>query len=270
MYTTLIDTHTLAENLDNPDWVIIDCRFSLADPAIGRKWFTESHIERAVYAHLDEHLSSAPVTDNGRHPLPSPERLRETFGRFGITPQTQVVIYDQIGAVYAGRLWWMLHYMGHEAVAVLDGGWPAWEAGEGKVESGEGKVPEVVQFIGEPRRELLVLIDEVPAQKLLIDSRGAARYRGEIEPLDAVAGHIPNAINYFFQKNWAEDKRLLPPEQLAAAFSKLLGDTAPQDATFYCGSGVSACVNLLAMRHAGLPMGKLYVGSWSEWSRENN
>ena len=274
MYTTLIDSSTLADNLDQPNWVIIDCRFDLSNPDVGEQWYEEAHIPGAVYAHLDRDLSGPPVTDKGRHPLPTPEKMRDVFGRFGITPQTQVVAYDQVGGVYASRLWWMLRYMGHEAVAVLNGGWQVWEAsekGNGRQEVGEsGKQSnQIVEFVGEPRREMLVLMNEVPAQPLLIDSRAANRYAGEVEPIDPVAGHIPGAVNHFYQLNWDEAKQFLPTDQLKSQFVALLDDVTPTEATFYCGSGVSACVNLLAMTHAGLPTAKLYVGSWSEWSREN-
>ena len=267
MFTTLIDAPTLANNLNQPNLVIIDCRFSLADHDLGENDYAKGHIPGAVYAHLDRDLSGPPVTDKGRHPLPTPEKMRGTFGRFGITPQTQVIAYDQVGGVYASRLWWMLRYMGHDAVAVLDGGWQAWERGSGEVESGE-VTREAVGFVGEPKREMLVMMNDVPAQPLLIDSRAANRYRGEVEPIDPVAGHIPDAVNHFYQLNWDENKKFLPAEQMKSHFVALLDDVRPAEATFYCGSGVSACVNLLAMTHAGLPTAKLYVGSWSEWSRE--
>ncbi len=268
MYTTLIDPATLYAHHAAPDWVVVDCRFSLADTAAGQHAYTAAHIPTAVYAHLDNDLSSTPVTDSGRHPLPAPNSLRELFGPLGITATTQVVAYDNGGGMVASRLWWMLRYMGHEAVAVLDGGWQAWEAAGYPTRAGvEQNAPAV--FVGQPRTEWLVVLDEVPHQPLLIDSRDADRYRGENETIDPRAGHIPQAINYPFRANLAADGRYRSPAELREQLTAVLGQTPPAQATFYCGSGVSACVNLLALAHAGLGDGRLYVGSWSEWSSDN-
>jgi thiosulfate/3-mercaptopyruvate sulfurtransferase len=192
--------------------------------------------------------------------------MTQLFGRLGIDHHTQVVAYDDTNGHYAARLWWMLRYMGHAAVAVLDGGWPAWLASDKPTRSGPEQ-REATLFAGEPRPDRLVLIGEVPDLPLLVDSRAPERYRGEVEPLDPVAGHIPGALNRPYSANWTAGGRWQEPDALAAAFNELLGPIAPADSTFYCGSGVSACVNLLAMVHAGLPEGRLYVGSWSEWSR---
>jgi thiosulfate/3-mercaptopyruvate sulfurtransferase len=265
-YTTVIDTATLAAHLDDPDWAIIDCRFELADTGRGEAAYRAGHIPGAVYAHLDRDLSSAPVTDRGRHPLPSPAAMTRLFGRLGIGERTQVVAYDDSSGHYAARLWWMLRYLGHQAVAVLDGGWGAWAA-EGRPTQPGIETRDPALFMGEPRADRLVTIDAVESRPLLVDSRAPERYRGEVEPLDPVAGHIPGAINRPYDANWSADGRWRPPEELAGAFGTLLGGTAAAESTFYCGSGVSACVNLLAMVHAGLPEGRLYVGSWSEWSR---
>ena len=267
MFTTLIDVPTLAQHYENSDWVIVDCRFSLADTTAGRKAYEQAHITGAVYAHLDHDLSSAPVTDNGRHPLPTPTALTKLFSRLGIDNSKQVIAYDDVNGMVASRLWWMLRYMRHEAVAVLAGGWQAWQAAQQPVFSGVEINPSTI-FTGSPRSEWLVQIDDVPNAPLLIDSRAAERYRGEHEPLDAQAGHIPDAVNYFFQNNWSKDGGYLPINQLQQQFNQLLGSTPADDAVFYCGSGVSACANLLALAHAGLGNGRLYVGSWSEWSRD--
>jgi len=267
MFTTLIDALTLQENLGDSSWAVVDCRFSLADPEAGRRAYLEAHIPGAIYAHLDNDLSNPPTTDHGRHPLPPPETLVARFGRMGIGPNTQVVAYDDANGMIASRLWWMLRYMGHTAVAVLDGGWPAWETAGLPTRSGE-ETRETAVFQGEPRRDWLVLINEVPDVPLLVDSRDAARYRGELETIDPVAGHIPGAVNYYYQANWTADGRYRPPAELRAQFDALLNKTPPEQATFYCGSGVSACVNLLAMAHAGLGNGRLYAGSWSEWCRD--
>lgn len=266
MYTTLIDVAAVTNHLANPDWLLVDCRFDLADPAAGRRAYLAGHVPGAIYAHLDEDLSNPPATDNGRHPLPAPEVLAARFARMGIGPATQVVAYDDANGMIASRLWWMLRYMGHQAVAVLDGGWAAWTAADLPQRSGEERRATAV-FTGRANLKWLVRLDEVPAAPLLVDSRDPARFRGELETIDPVAGHIPGAINYYFQENWGENGRYLPAEQIGQKLKGLLGDTPPDTAVFYCGSGVSACVNLLAMAHAGLGNGRLYVGSWSEYCR---
>lgn len=267
MYRTLIDAATLAQHLEDPDWVIVDCRFDLGDTAAGRRSYTQAHIPGAVYAHLDDDLSGPPVTDHGRHPLPTPAALTALFGRLGIDERKQVVAYDSLNGGIAARLWWMLRYMGHAATAVLDGGWAAWEAAGLPVRGGvEAHAPAL--FTGHPRREWLVTVDEVATRPLLIDSRDPQRYRGELEPIDPQPGHIPGAINHFFQDNWGAEGRYLPPEEIRARLTAVLGEITPEAATFYCGSGVTACANLLAMAHAGLGNGRLYAGSWSEWSSD--
>lgn len=267
MYRTVIDAATLAQHLADPDWVIVDCRFDLGDTAAGRRSYTQAHIPGAVYAHLDDDLSGPPVTDHGRHPLPTPAALTALFGRLGMDERKQVVAYDSLNGGIAARLWWMLRYMGHAATAVLDGGWAAWEAAGLPVRGGvEGHAPAL--FTGHPRREWLVTVDEVATRPLLIDSRDPQRYRGELEPIDPQPGHIPGAINHFFQDNWGAEGRYLPPEEIRARLTAVLGEITPEAATFYCGSGVTACANLLAMAHAGLGNGRLYAGSWSEWSSD--
>lgn len=267
MYTTLIDVITLSQHIDHSDWVVVDCRSSLADVTAGRTAYLEAHIPGAIYVHLDDDLSGPPVTNNGRHPLPTPAALTALFGRLGIDEHKQVVTYDANNGAYASRLWWMLRYMGHSAVCVLDGGWQAWqEAGLPTHQGVEQKAPGL--FTGSPHVEWVVQIDEVPMVALLVDSRDPERYRGEIETIDPVAGHIPGAINYYFQHNWTENGRYLPLSQLRDQLQQVLGNIPPEQATFYCGSGVTACVNLLAMAHAGLGNGRLYAGSWSEWCRD--
>ncbi len=267
MYTTLIDAQTVAGHFDDPNWILVDCRFDLSDTEVGWEWYEKAHIPGAVYAHLDEDLSGPPLTDSGRHPLPSPAALTRLFGRLGIDESKQVVVYDNANGVFATRLWWMLRYMGHEAVAVLDGGWAAWEAAKLPTKAGDEE-NETAVFTGAPRSDWLVTIDQVADQPLLIDARSPERYAGLEEPIDARPGHIPGAVNFPFGRTWGEDGRYLPPEELAARLTAVLGDIPPDEATFYCGSGVSACVNLLALAHAGLGNGRLYVGSWSEWSAD--
>lgn len=267
MFTTLINAKTVHAHLDDPKWIIVDCRFQLADVNWGRAVYVESHIPTAVYAHLDDDLSGPPVTDSGRHPLPTPEALVALFSRLGISADSQVVAYDNANGMVASRLWWMLRFMGHENVAVLDGGWAAWQESEYRTASGE-EANETAVFKGEPNMDWLVQMADVSPTPLLVDSRAPARYAGESEPLDAQAGHIPGATNFFFQNNWDENGRYLPSEQITQNMSQLLGNTPADAAVFYCGSGVSACVNLLALAHAGLGNGRLYVGSWSEWSSQ--
>ena len=264
MYTTLVDTQILQQNLADADWLVVDCRFDLADTAAGQKAYALSHIPGAVYAHLDDDLSGPPVTDHGRHPLPTPEALTTLFSRLGIDEQKQVVVYDGLNGGLAARLWWMLRYMGHTAVAVLDGGWDAWQDAGLPTQSGVvEKLPAI--YSGRPRREWLVTMDMVVDAPLLVDSRDGARYRGELEPLDPMPGHIPGAAHFYYRRNWDENGRYLPTERMRGPLLELLGDHPANEVVFYCGSGVTACVNLLAMAHTGLGDGHLYVGSWSEW-----
>lgn len=269
MYTTLLDSNTLLAHLSDPNWVVIDCRFSLADVNAGQTAYEAGHIPGALYAHLDNDLSSQPMTDNGRHPLPDPETLRARFGLWGISSNTQVVTYDDANGAIASRLWWMLRYMGHDASAVLNGGWAAWQAASLPESKGVERKP-ATSFFGEPRRDWLVLSADVPNVPLIIDSRGEARYQGVDEPIDPVAGHIPGAKNFFFQRNWDENGRFLPAAQIRSQIEELLGEISPDEAVFYCGSGVTACVNLLALAYAGLGNGRLYAGSWSDWITDPN
>ncbi len=267
VFSTFVTVPVLADNLDRPNWVVVDCRFDLADTGAGRLAYERGHIPGAVYAHLDRDLSGPPETDAGRHPLPAPQELVNRFRRLGIRRDSQVVAYDDVGGMIAGRLWWMLRYMGHEAVAILNGGWAAWvEAGLQVVSGQENRPPG--DFAGAPRRDRLVLLDEVPAQGMLIDARAPARYRGDEEPLDSRAGHIPGARNHFYGLNLDDTGRLRPVAELQARFGEILDTPDSGTVTVYCGSGVSACLNIAAMIHAGFPEPRLYVGSWSEWSAD--
>ncbi len=269
MYNTLIDAQTVQDHINDPNWIVVDCRFQLADVNWGQAEYEKSHIPGAIYAHLDDDLSSPPVTDHGRHPLPSPEALTETFSRMGIDANKQVVAYDNANGMVASRLWWMLRYMGHESVAVLNGGWAAWEASGFDTYSGTELNPRTM-FIGEANEDWLVQIEDISPNPILIDSRAPGRYAGEFEPLDNKAGHIPGAVNFFFQTNWDENGRYLSTDTIKAQLEALLDGKSADEAVFYCGSGVSACVNLLALKHAGLGNGRLYAGSWSEWSSTEN
>lgn len=264
MYSTLVSVTTVREHLQDPAWRIVDCRFDLTDKAAGISAWRAGHIPGAIHADLDQDLSGPPLTDRGRHPLPAPEKLEETCSRLGISNDMQVLVYDQVAGSFAGRLWWLLRYMGHEAVAVMDGGWQAWLAAGYPVTMEQAQRPAAL-FRGRPRREWVVHVAEVPDARLLIDARDPARYRGEVEPLDPRAGHIPGAINRCWRENLGTDGCFKPAAALRAEYTALLGATAPAEAVYYCGSGVTACHDILAQAYAGLPMPKLYAGSWSDW-----
>ena len=254
---------------------VVDCSFDLSDPAKADAMFAEQHIAGAVQAHLDRDLSAkdpADAVNGGRHPLPKRELLAQTLRRLGIDNAMQVVVYDRNGANYCGRLWWMLKWAGHDAVAVLDGGLQAWAAAGGALASGPAQSPPAGDFqLGEPLHRL-VLIDDVvaglgrPAQTV-IDARGGPRYRGETEPLDPVAGHIPGALNRPFNDNLGADGHFKPATQLKQEFDTLLAGRDAAGVVHHCGSGVSAVPNVLAMELAGYAPAGLYAGSWSEWSR---
>lgn len=272
MYTTLIDPASLASHLADDSWVVVDCRFDLTDPARGEQAYLDGHIPGARYAHLDRDLSGEKTGTNGRHPLPTPAQMAERFGALGIGPGRQVVAYDADSGMYASRLWWMLRFMGHDAVAVLDGGIGRWMR-EGHGIRGGREVWQAASFVGAPRAGWRLGVDEVAAHLgeagvQLIDARAEPRFRGETEPLDQRAGHIPGARSFFFQRNLAGDKTFKPAEALRAEWLAVVGDRALEQVVMYCGSGVTACHNLLALEHAGLPGARLYPGSWSEWSSD--
>jgi thiosulfate/3-mercaptopyruvate sulfurtransferase len=268
IYTTLIDPASVSARLGDQQLAIVDCRFDLADTAAGERAYETSHIPGAVYAHLDRDLSGTKTGNNGRHPLPSPDDLARTLGRMGIDSTVQVVAYDQDSGMWASRLWWLLRWMGHDAVAVLDGGWAAWLACGYATRSGiETWTPRT--FVGEPNDALVVGADDVAArlgsaEQVLVDVRAPERYRGDVEMLDPVAGHIPGAVNHFFQWN-LRDGRFRTPDDLHAAFRAIAGADTADRLVCYCGSGVTACQTLLALEHAGMPGARLYSGSWSEW-----
>lgn len=264
----LIQVAELALALSRDAPVVVDCRFDLTAPEAGQVAYLEAHVPGARYAHLDRDLSGPPATDNGRHPLPTPESLGTLFGALGIDATTPVVAYDDSGGMVTARLWWMLRYMGHLAVAVLDGGWQAWVNAGGAVASGEERGPPR-HFSGAPRRDRLVTLDEVSAVAQLIDARAAPRYRGEHEPLDKHAGHIPGARNHCWQDNLGPDGRFAAPAVLHQRWRDSLGILPSGATVHYCGSGVSACHNVLAQVAAGLPEPRLYCGSWSEWCRDS-
>jgi len=269
-FTTLISVAGLAQNLEDPNWVVVDCRFWLDDTEKGRRDYDKSHIPGAVYAHLDENLSSPIVPGvTGRHPLPRVDELRQTLGSWGISDNTQVVAYDDRGGMIAGRLWWLLRWLGHETVAVLNGGFPAWMAA-GQPITSEITQPAPAEFAPRPQPEMLVTAEEVLQRfgdpgYMLVDSRAPQRYLGEIEPIDSLAGHIPGAENYFWSTNLDANGHFEIKDILRGRFKIFFEDIQVSRVTFYCGSGVTAAHNVLAVAHAGLGMPKLYNGSWSHW-----
>lgn len=271
-YRTLIGAEVLARHISDPGWVIIDCRFSLADTNVGELAYGVGHIPGAYYAHLERDLSGAVTESSGRHPLPEADALCQRLGGWGISSATQVVVYDQGNSAMAARLWWLLRWLGHESVAVLDGGWRQWQAG-GWASQQVPHAAVAARYPGKAQRAMCLSSAEVEAglaedEILLLDARAPERFCGDAEPIDPVAGHVPGAINRCFQLN--VDKRGLfkSPGQLAKEFETLLVRHSPQQVVHMCGSGVTACHNLLAMEYAGLSGSRLYVGSWSEWVRD--
>jgi len=270
MFTTLVSTAVLASHMDDP--VIVDCRSRLDDERWGEREYQAAHIPGAVYADLNRDLSGSKTGTNGRHPLPDPRVLAQTFGRLGIAAGAQVIAYDQDNGSWASRLWWLLRWMGHDAVAVLDGGFAKWIA-EGRPTRSGPEQHAAREFFATPRAEMTVDVAAVASHVgsrdwRLIDARAPERYRGEKEPIDRTPGHIPGAVNHFFGGNLAPDLTFKTPEALRADFAPALGDAPIDRVICYCGSGVTACHNLLAMEHAGIHGAKLYVGSWSEWSAD--
>jgi thiosulfate/3-mercaptopyruvate sulfurtransferase len=271
-FRTLISTAALALHVGDPAYAIVDCRARLDDLAWGAREHAASHIPGAVFADLTHDLSGPKTGSNGRHPLPAADALVRTFSRLGIASGVQVVAYDQENGMFASRLWWLLRWLGHDAVAVLDGGFRKW-IGEGRaVESGETqRAPRA--FTGSPRANMAVDVDTVAAHlgaggPRLVDARAPERYRGDTEPIDTVGGHIPGAANHFFQWNLDEQGLFRTPEELRARITASIGDVPADRIVCYCGSGVTACHNLLAFEHAGLTGAALYAGSWSEWSAD--
>ena len=268
-YTTLITIETLVARLADPDWVILDCRHDLADTEAGRRAYCAAHVPGARFVHLDEDLSGTKSGRNGRHPLPDPAAFARRIAALGVSDRSQVVAYDASGGPYAARLWWMLRWAGHEAAAVLDGGWEAWVNGGYPVTA---QIPAAAPGSFVPAWRDTLALDAAAVSKAtaagrprLIDARSADRYRGENETLDPVAGHIPGAASRFFKSNLRADGRFKYPAALREEFGALLGALAPAEVAHYCGSGVTACHNLLAMEAAGLTGSRLYPGSWSEW-----
>jgi len=271
MHTTLISVDDLAKHGDDPSWLIVDCRFDLGNPSVGQAAYAASHIRGAIYAHLDHDLA-APITPaSGRHPLPTPETFATTLGRWGVTPLTQVVAYDADVGMYASRLWWMLRWVGHTAVAVLDGGFKAWNAA-GLPTSTDVPVRRPTRFVAQPKQDAWVDAAQVAARAQdpswrVLDARAAERFQGSVEPIDTVAGHVPGARNHPFGSN-VTDGKLASPRRLRELFAASQSGVADDHTIVMCGSGVTACHLLLALEVAGKHSARLYPGSWSEWIRD--
>lgn len=269
MYTTIVDSQTLKQHLDHPDWLVLDCRFNLADVGYGERMYAESHIPGAHYLHLDHDLSSPITPESGRHPLPDTEKLAAKLIELGLSQDTQVVSYDDCGGAFAVRAWWLLRWLGHAAVAVLDGGFPEWQQQQGPLETGKPAAPQAGNF--RPRLQADFIVDTqalLDSPKwLIVDARAAERFRGEHEPIDPVAGTIPGAVNRPLTDN-LDNGLFKPAEQLRAEWKSILGDTEPAKVVHLCGSGVTACHNQLALEIAGIFNTRLYPGSWSEWIRD--
>ena len=278
LFTTLIDPSSLKGALHEPNVAVVDCRFDLMKPDAGHRAYLAGHIPKARYADLNKDLSSPVSSDSGRHPLPDPRVFAATLRSWGIGEDTQVIAYDDGAGSYAARLWWMLRWLGHGAAAVLDGGLQAWILAGGALSAGEEPAaPDgpAGRFVPHVDEEAVIGAAQVAARLgdprfSLVDARAAERFAGTIEPIDAVAGHIPGAVNHPFSENLAKDGRFLPAAELRRRWLTRLKGTEPSKVAAMCGSGVTACHNLLSLEIAGLGGAKLYAGSWSEWIRDSS
>lgn len=276
MFTTLIEPADLARHLADADWVVIDCRFELTQPEWGKSAYAQGHIPGALYAHLDRDLSGPVTQDSGRHPLPSEEAFARRLGEWGIDSKVQIIAYDQGPGAYAARLWWLARWAGHGSVAVLNGGFAAWQQAGLPVSQHPGTRQSrhftPGRSLGEviTTRELaqLQLSGQLEGPRTLIDARSAERFAGRNETIDPVGGHVPGARNHPFTTNLDSNGRFLQPASLRERWIGELHGQDPTQVIAMCGSGVTACHNLLALEIAGLPGAKLYAGSWSEWIRD--
>jgi thiosulfate/3-mercaptopyruvate sulfurtransferase len=274
MYTTLISAAELAERITDPNVVVVDCRHDLMNLAAGREGYAIGHLPGAVFGDIETQLSGAKRGADGvfrgRHPLPEKEALVETLRGWGVNDDSQVVAYDAHGGMFAARLWWLLRWLGHEAVAVLDGGMAAWQSIGKPLTTETGSTPRGGISIRAPLVPTVTVADVMEnvdkGERIVIDARASDRFRGENETIDPVGGHIPGARNRFFKDNLQADGRFKDPATLREEFAALVDD--PARAIMQCGSGVTACHNLLALEVAGMPGAALYPGSWSEWVGE--
>ncbi len=269
-FTTLIAASELRAHLEDPNWALVDCRFSLDDTERGRRNYLELHIPGAVYAHLDHDLSGKKIPGKtGRHPLPEIQIFTETLSKWGIDSGTQVVVYDDATGAMAARLWWMLHWLGHRNAALLDGGWLLWHKTGLPSRTGQEN-RRLKCFVPQEVPDAYVIAGQVQkAAKdpnyVILDARSAPRYRGEVEPIDLVAGHIPGAVSAPCEENVSPEGTFFPPEILHRRFDNLIKSVPTENVICYCGSGVTAAHNLFAIAYAGLGMARLYAGSWSDW-----
>ena len=269
IYTTLVSTDELADRLSDPSLALFDVRHDLMQhERWGADEYRKAHIPGATFLHIDNDLSGTTNGVNGRHPLPTPEAAAALFSRVGIDSTKQVIAYDQNTGVFASRLWWMLRWLGHESVAVLDGGFAKWSR-EGRAVASEAAEPTAATFFV---KNVAPTVNSVGVESslsrhtlLLVDARAPERFRGEVEPMDPVAGHIPGAVNRPASLNVTANGVFKPASALRSEYQALLGGRPHSDVVHYCGSGVTACHNILAMQIAGLPATRLYPGSWSEW-----
>jgi len=283
MFTTLIEPEELAAPLardasSNGSWAVLDCRFDLARPDWGASAYAAGHVPGAIYAHLDRDLSGPVTPTSGRHPLPTLERLAETLSRWGIDDTVQVVAYDQVNGAYAARLWWLLRWAGHQKVAVLNGGFAAWSQAKLPTDTAPGQrsprsfsARPAAIVVSTPELEHAVAAGELASgTSVLVDARAADRFAGENETIDPVAGHIPGARNHPFLRNVDARGRFVSAGELRERWHATLAHTTTTQVIAMCGSGVTACHNLLALEVAGLPGARLYAGSWSEWIRDQD
>ncbi|MGB5622873.1 MAG: sulfurtransferase [Gammaproteobacteria bacterium] len=271
-YTTLIEVTELAQSLTAPDLRVVDTRFLLADPGAGEQAYRQGHIPGAAYLHLERDLSGPVTPTSGRHPLPDPRILAACLGRAGIGNEDQVVVYDDAAGAIAARLWWLLRWLGHTRVAVLNGGLAAWSSAGFDLEPGTVK-PGPGSFFPAAGSVHAVTVEELlgrrgKAPRLLVDARERPRFLGQMEPIDPVAGRIPGSVNVPFAENLDPAGRMLDAPELKRKWRQVLGDTQPNAVACLCGSGVTACLDLLALEVAGMPGAALYAGSWSEWIRD--
>jgi thiosulfate/3-mercaptopyruvate sulfurtransferase len=269
MEQILVSTEELAAHLDDPDWIVFDTRHDLGDAGKGRRAYDAGHIPGAYFLHVDDDLSGTKTGRNGRHPLPDLASFAAKLNARGITAQSHVVVYDDLGGNFAVRLWWMLRWLGHERTALLDGGFPLWVK-QGRPLTQEAPAPRKGAFVPRPHAGWTVDANFVERIReghalMLLDARAENRFAGLQEPIDPVAGHIPGAVNHFWQKNLMPDGLFKAPGELRKEYEAVLAGVAPTQSVHMCGSGVTACHNLFAMELAGLPGGRLYPGSWSEW-----
>ena len=268
-FTTLVSAAQLAQHLNDPDWVVFDCRFTLSDPESGHRTYLAGHIPGARYAHLNTDFSSEVTATSGRHPLPDPQLLALKLGQWGVDSDKQVVVYDDSLGSMASRMWWVLRWLGHQSVALLDGGVQRWIR-DGHPVTADPTTIAPAEFTARPDSSMWVdancIEEALRSDKcLIIDARAEERFSGEREILDKVAGHIPGSINLPFEDNLDMGGTYLTAEELKEAYLDLLNGVEPQRVVHMCGSGVTACHNVIAMEHAGLKGSRLYPGSWSEW-----